>query len=143
MKNPVHPSSRFEAGNTQTLITIPESKGLNVTNTMRDWHRFYYQPEAMILSVVTDLPVEDVDAMLRPKLEAMKNIKIKPTPKFHERYINGIDELQYSGDLSKLITIEPVAAGGTTLLTINFVTQSQDSFHEKFLCTSFVQGNKQ
>lgn len=136
MKNPVHPSSRFEAGNTQTLITIPESKGLNVTNTMRDWHRFYYQPSAMILSVLTDLPVEDVDVVLRPKLEAMKNVEIKPTPKFHQRYMLGINEPQYSGNLSKLITIEPVAPGGTTLLTINFVTESQASF-ELELCSLY------
>ena len=129
MKNPIHPSSRFEAGNTETLITIPESNGLNVTNTMRQWHRFYYQPEAFTISIVTDLSVEDIDAVLRPKLESMQNIKIKPTPKFHQRYMSGIDELQYSGDLSKLITIEPVAPGGTTLLTINFVIETQEKFH--------------
>ena len=105
--NQRHPSSRFSAGNHQTLVDMPESKGLNVTLAMKDWHHFYYQPHAMNIAILTNMSVTAVDAIVRHKLEEWKNIEVTPVPQFHVEFVSDIKHNLYNYDeLSKAIRVE-------------------------------------
>ena len=137
LMNPRHPATRFHAGNHETLVDIPEAKGLNVTVAMKEWHKFFYQPKSMNIAIVTNMSIQTVDAIVRPKLEKWENEAFSQVPKFYTEFLNDMKQYQYDYDqISKIVRVEPSAE--FSWLTIIFIIPSQTKFDKMdplfFIC---------
>ncbi len=59
-----HPCRKFCWGNTESLMTVPHSKGVDVTSSLRDFHRRYYKAPLMQLCVLGTQSLDELQEMV-------------------------------------------------------------------------------
>jgi insulysin len=58
LSNPETPVGRFSTGNKDTLLTIPEKKGLNTVSALREFFNSHYCPSRMVLATFGPEPLD-------------------------------------------------------------------------------------
>ena len=88
LMNPVHPFSRFAAGNLDTLERRPREAGIDVGARLRNFFQKYYLPERAVLAVVSTAPLATLERWIAPfssilvrsDHESLMNNDVSPKP---------------------------------------------------------------
>lgn len=59
-----HVLHKFSWGNKKSLVEVPKSKGLDMRETMREFHAEYYSPKNMSLTVSSPHSLEELEAVV-------------------------------------------------------------------------------
>jgi insulysin len=76
MGNQEHPFSSFSTGNSETLLTIPESLGLNIRDIVIEFYYKYYSANIMSLVVIGNNSLDDLEVSVKESFSAVKNINL-------------------------------------------------------------------
>ena len=117
--NPKHPSAKFSVGNLDTLADTPKSK---VRDDLLVFYKQHYSANRMTLVVVAPNSLDELDAMVRGRFNAVPNYK-SAQPKHGQ-------PLFKKNSLPLLLSVKPVQELRTLSLTIP-LPPVQDYFHEK------------
>jgi insulysin len=63
--NPAHPLNRFATGNKDTLLTQSEKQGIDLRQSLLDFHAKYYTAGLMTLTVLGKQPVSDLERWVK------------------------------------------------------------------------------
>ncbi|KAJ3343860.1 Insulinase (Peptidase M16) [Gonapodya sp. JEL0774] len=76
LSSPHHPYHKFGTGSLETLLTVPQSKGVDVRQRLFSFHRKYYSANIMKLVVVGKESLDELTAMVVEQFAAVKNMDI-------------------------------------------------------------------
>ncbi|PHJ16891.1 rhoptry metalloprotease toxolysin tln1 [Cystoisospora suis] len=68
----------FQVGNWKSLVDIPESKGLSVYDTLKDFHNKLYSSNLMSLAVIGRESLDDLETMVRKNFESVEDKGLQP-----------------------------------------------------------------
>eukprot|EP00536_Pseudo-nitzschia_multiseries_P001453 jgi/Psemu1/3378/gm1.3378_g len=71
LANPDHPYARVTLGSIETLETLPERNGVDVSEELCKFFRAHYRPDQAILVVVGSAPLSSLEQMVQPFAQAM------------------------------------------------------------------------
>lgn len=117
--NPEHPSAKFSVGNLDTLADTPKSK---VRDDLLVFYKQHYSANRMTLVVVAPNSLDELEAMVRGRFDAVPNYK-SVQPKHGQ-------PLFKKNSLPLLLSVKPVQELRSLSLTIP-LPPVQDYFHEK------------
>ena len=104
--NPLHPAAKFNAGNLDTLADKPDQTARDV---LIDFYERYYSADRMTLALVSDKPLDELEALVRDRFSAV--------PRRAEVTDIAFPPLFADGELPKVIEIKPVQEDRALLLT--------------------------
>lgn len=76
ISNKDFPFHKFGTGNLKTLDTIPKERGINVRETLLDFHNRYYSANIMKLVILGKEPIETLKTWAQQKFSQVKNKNI-------------------------------------------------------------------
>lgn len=124
LSNPAHPVHKFSTGNTETLGSKPQARGVDVRAEIIKFYKQYYTASAMKLVIIGRENLDDLE-----KLAAQFKAVPDPHPELARQIkpYNLIDPLTPS-ELGKFVRVETVM--DMKLLEIQFPVPEQQVFHE-------------
>jgi insulysin len=96
-----HPFHKFGTGNTESLVTTPKANGIDIRALLLKFHGAYYSANLMRLVVIGREPLDDLEAMVVGRFNAIPNIDA-PAPTFGGALPFGPDQL------GRLVRVVPV-----------------------------------
>jgi insulysin len=76
--SPSHPMSRFSTGNLDTLVKIPESKGLSPHEAVKAFYDQHYSASLMRLAVLGRHSLDELETLVRTNFEAVVDKGLEP-----------------------------------------------------------------
>mmetsp|Transcript_10931 Transcript_10931/g.29980 ORF Transcript_10931/g.29980 Transcript_10931/m.29980 type:complete len:1056 (-) Transcript_10931:352-3519(-) len=101
--NKAHPWSKFSTGSLETLGRAPRAKGLDIREAVVAFHQRYYSANIMKVVVMGRQSLDELEAMVRSKFEAVSN--------------TGLSKPEFSSDVflpehrSQVLKVVPVKEG--------------------------------
>ena len=102
LSNPDHPWSRFHTGSKDTLLTIPQTKGLDTRDAVKSMHSTLYSSHLMCLSVFGRQSLDELEAMITPRFSPIPRVDVPPLLSLTQPvFLPGVS-------LKKLIKVMPI-----------------------------------